>query len=80
MTTDSATSADAASDTGETRENVRIAAGADVHDSAKIGAGTSVWHHAAVREDVILGRSCVIGRGAYLGPGVHAGDNVKIQN
>ncbi len=65
---------------GDAREGVRIAAGADVHDSATIGAGTSVWHHAAVREDVTLGHSCIVGRGAYLGPGVRAGDNVKIQN
>lgn len=58
----------------------RIASEADVHPSAVLGEGTSIWHHAAVREDAVLGRSCVVGRGAYLGPGVCVGDNVKIQN
>jgi len=60
--------------------SVRIAPGADVHESAVLGEGASVWHHAAVREDVVVGRSCIVGRGAYLGPGVRVGDNVKIQN
>ncbi|HEV2344973.1 MAG TPA: acyltransferase [Actinocrinis sp.] len=59
---------------------VRIAPEADVHASAVLGDGTSVWHHAAVREHVVLGHSCIVGRGAYLGPGVRVGDNVKIQN
>ena len=58
----------------------RIAPEADVHASAVLGEGTSVWHHAAVREHAVLGRSCIVGRGAYLGPGVRVGDNVKIQN
>jgi UDP-2-acetamido-3-amino-2,3-dideoxy-glucuronate N-acetyltransferase len=58
----------------------RIVPEADVHPSAVLGEGTSIWHYAAVREDVVLGRSCIVGRGAYLGPGVRVGDNVKIQN
>lgn len=65
---------------GSTSAAVRIAPDADVHASAVVGDGTSVWHGAAVREGVVLGRSCIIGRGAYLGPGVRVGDNVKIQN
>jgi acetyltransferase-like isoleucine patch superfamily enzyme len=59
---------------------VRIAASADVDERAKIGAGSSVWHLAQVREDAVLGRDCVIGRGAYIGTGVRLGDNVKVQN
>lgn len=62
------------------REGTRIAPDADVHASAVLGEGTSVWNGASVREDVVLGRSCIVGRGAYLGPGVQVGDNVKIQN
>ncbi|MBS2963390.1 N-acetyltransferase [Actinocrinis puniceicyclus] len=62
------------------RPGTRIAADADVHTTAVLGEGTSVWNGAAVREDATLGRSCVVGRGAYLGPGVRVGDNVKIQN
>ncbi|MBS2966052.1 N-acetyltransferase [Actinocrinis puniceicyclus] len=59
---------------------MRIAATADVDERADIGAGSSVWHLAQVRERAVLGRECVIGRGAYIGTGVRLGDNVKVQN
>ncbi|MFC5141951.1 acyltransferase [Actinomycetospora rhizophila] len=53
---------------------------ADVDPTARLGAGTRVWHLAQVCEGAELGRSCVLGRGAYVGPHVSVGDNVKIQN
>jgi acetyltransferase-like isoleucine patch superfamily enzyme len=53
---------------------------ADVDHRAAIGAGTTVWHLAQVREDATVGTDCVIGRGAYVGPGVVVGNNVKLQN
>jgi acetyltransferase-like isoleucine patch superfamily enzyme len=59
---------------------VRIMPSADVDDRAKIGAGTSVWHLAQVREGAVLGTDCIIGRGAYVGPDVELGNNVKLQN
>lgn len=59
---------------------VRIQASADVDERAVIGAGTSVWHIAQVREGAQLGRGCIVGRGAYVGPGVIIGDQVKLQN
>jgi acetyltransferase-like isoleucine patch superfamily enzyme len=62
------------------REGVRIMPSADVDDRAEIGAGTSVWHLAQVRENARIGENCVIGRGAYVGPGVPLGDNCKLQN
>ncbi|MBS2532093.1 N-acetyltransferase [Catenulispora sp. NF23] len=62
------------------REGVRILPSADVDDRAEIGAGTSVWHLAQVREGARIGRDVVIGRGAYIGPDVPVGDNCKIQN
>ncbi|HSO63728.1 MAG TPA: acyltransferase [Ornithinibacter sp.] len=58
----------------------RIQATADVSERATIGAGTTVWHLAQVREDAVLGQNCIIGRGAYVGPGVRMGDNCKLQN
>lgn len=58
----------------------RIVDTADVADSAVIGAGSSVWHLAQVREDAVLGENCVIGRGAYVGTGVTLGNNCKVQN
>ena len=61
-------------------ESPRIEPTADVDERAKIGAGTTVWHLAQVRENACLGRGCIVGRGAYVGPGVLIGDNVKLQN
>lgn len=57
-----------------------LAPSADIHETAIIGDGTSVWHLAQVREGAQIGLNCVIGRGAYVGPKVLIGDNVKIQN
>jgi acetyltransferase-like isoleucine patch superfamily enzyme len=51
-----------------------------VDDSAVLGAGTTVWHLAQIRENARLGCGCIVGRGAYVGPGVIIGDNVKLQN
>ena len=62
------------------REGVRVVESADVDDRAEIGAGSSVWHLAQVRENAVLGVNCVVGRGAYVGTGVRVGDNTKIQN
>jgi len=53
---------------------------ADVDERATLGAGTTVWHLAQIRENARLGRGCIVGRGAYVGPGVIIGDNVKLQN
>ncbi|MHB1738789.1 MAG: acyltransferase [Actinomycetes bacterium] len=62
------------------RPGVRIQPSADVDPRAHIGAGSSVWHLAQVREDAVLGRDCIIGRGAYVGTGVTMGDGCKLQN
>jgi UDP-2-acetamido-3-amino-2,3-dideoxy-glucuronate N-acetyltransferase len=53
---------------------------ADVDERATLGAGTTVWHLAQIRENARLGRECIVGRGAYVGPGVIISDNVKLQN
>ncbi|GAA1069048.1 acyltransferase [Kitasatospora nipponensis] len=58
----------------------RIEPSADVDPRARVGAGSTVWHLAQVREDAVIGAQCVIGRGAYVGPGVRIGDRVKVQN
>src|SRR6478609_5723042 len=60
--------------------DVRIVDSADVSPEAKIGAGSSIWHLAQVREDAVLGVNCIVGRGAYIGTGVRMGDNCKVQN
>ena len=62
------------------RDDLTIAATADVDTHARVGPGSAVWHLAQVREEAILGEQCIIGRGAYVGPGVRLGDRVKLQN
>ena len=58
----------------------RILPTADVDPRATIGAGTTVWHLAQIREHAAIGADCVIGRSAYIGTGVTVGDRCKIQN
>src|SRR2546430_14634705 len=53
---------------------------AQVDETAELGAGTTVWELAQIREKARLGEGCVVGRGAYVGAGVQIGDNVKLQN
>lgn len=60
--------------------SVRIVDSADVSPEASIGAGSSIWHLAQVREQARLGENCIVGRGAYVGTGVVMGDNCKVQN
>lgn len=60
--------------------NARILPSADVDERATLGAGTTIWHLAQVREHAQLGSGCIVGRGAYVGPGVIIGDQVKLQN
>ncbi|MFJ4792964.1 acyltransferase [Kitasatospora purpeofusca] len=65
---------------GSEGSGARVEATADVDGRAVLGAGTTVWHLAQVREDAVIGADCIIGRGAYVGPGVRIGDRVKLQN
>jgi UDP-2-acetamido-3-amino-2,3-dideoxy-glucuronate N-acetyltransferase len=59
---------------------VNIHPSAEVSTHAMIGAGSWIWHHAQIREDVQIGQNCIIGKGVYIDSGVKIGDNVKIQN
>ncbi len=59
---------------------VRIHPTAEVHPSAQIGAGTSIWNQCQVREGVRIGRNCILGKDVYVDFGVTLGDNVKVQN
>jgi len=53
---------------------------AEVSDQAQVGAGTKVWHHAQIRENVWVGANCIIGKGVYVDFDVVIGNQVKIQN
>jgi UDP-2-acetamido-3-amino-2,3-dideoxy-glucuronate N-acetyltransferase len=60
--------------------NVRIHPTAEVSPQAIIGAGTSIWHQAQVRERAQIGRNCILGKGVYVDFDVTLGDNCKLQN
>ena len=61
-------------------DNVRIHPTAEVSPEAQIGAGTSIWHQAQVRERARIGRNCILGKGVYVDFDVSLGDNCKLQN
>ena len=60
--------------------DVVIATSAEVDPTASIGAGSSVWQLAQVREHARIGERCTVGRGAYIDAGVTVGDDCKVQN
>src|SRR5437870_5084425 len=53
---------------------------ADVAESATIGIGTRVWHHAQVREGAVIGRDCILGKAVYVDANVRIGDRCKLEN
>jgi acetyltransferase-like isoleucine patch superfamily enzyme len=57
-----------------------VAPSAVVEAGARIGAGTSVWHHAHVRTGAVVGRDCVLGQNSFVDAGVRVGDRVKLEN
>lgn len=53
---------------------------ADVSPEAAIGANTTIWHGAQVRERTLIGQHCTVGKNVYIDVEVRIGSNVKIQN
>jgi acetyltransferase-like isoleucine patch superfamily enzyme len=51
-----------------------------VEAGAALGEGTSVWHHAQVREGSVVGRDCTLSKNVFVDKGVKIGDRVRIQN
>jgi len=51
-----------------------------VHESARIGSGTMVWHFCHIMKDTRIGSRCSFGQNCHVGEGVLVGDNVKVQN
>lgn len=60
--------------------SARVHVTADLEADVTVGAGTSIWHRAQVRQGARIGSDCVIGRDAFIDEGVSIGDRVKIQN
>ena len=59
---------------------VRVHPTAIVDEGAEIGNGTSVWHHAHLRDGAHVGRDCVIGKNVYVDTQAVIGDRCKLQN
>lgn len=59
-------------------ETVRIHPTAIIEDSVVIGAGSSVWDNAHVRNGASLGEQCIVGGKSYIAYGVKIGHRVKI--
>jgi acetyltransferase-like isoleucine patch superfamily enzyme len=53
---------------------------ADVHETAKLGAGTVVWSFAVVCAGVRTGVNCAIGSGVYVGRDAVLGESVRVQD
>lgn len=53
---------------------------AEVHNTAVLGHGTTVWNQAQIREDVTIGERCVLSKDTYIDRNVTIGSGVKIQN
>lgn len=51
-----------------------------IHETANIGAGTTVWSFTTICEDVWIGRDCVIGSNVFIGAHTTIGDGVHIQH
>ncbi|MGA2513715.1 MAG: acyltransferase [Candidatus Limnocylindrales bacterium] len=58
----------------------RVHASAEIEADVRVGARTSVWNRAVLRNGASLGVECVIGRDAFIDEGVRLGDRVKVQN
>ncbi|MFZ4811691.1 MAG: acyltransferase [Ilumatobacteraceae bacterium] len=58
----------------------RVHPTAVVESEATLGDGTSVWHHAHVRDGALVGASCTLGKNVFVDGGARVGDRVKIQN
>ena len=53
---------------------------ADIHPTARIGVGTSVWQFVVIGEGVVIGDDCNICSHVYIEKGVMLGDRVTVKN
>ncbi|MEP7045275.1 MAG: acyltransferase [Ilumatobacteraceae bacterium] len=59
---------------------IRVHPTAIVEVGADVGAGTSVWHHAHVRDGARVGKDCILGKNVYVDARAVVGDRCKLQN
>jgi acetyltransferase-like isoleucine patch superfamily enzyme len=63
-----------------TINGIKIHPTAEVSDLAEVGAGTSIWNQAQIRENASVGENCVLAKDVYVAENVQIGNNVKTQN
>jgi len=51
-----------------------------VHETAKLGKGTKVWHFVHIMQNAVIGEGCIFGQNAMVANDVKLGNNVKVQN
>ena len=59
---------------------IRVHPTAIVEAGADLGSGTTVWHHAHVRNGARVGNDCVLGKNVYVDTKADIGDRCKVQN
>jgi UDP-2-acetamido-3-amino-2,3-dideoxy-glucuronate N-acetyltransferase len=59
---------------------LRVHSTAIVEGGADVGSGTSVWHHAHVRDGARIGTDCVLGKNVYVDAHAVIGNRCKLQN
>jgi UDP-2-acetamido-3-amino-2,3-dideoxy-glucuronate N-acetyltransferase len=51
-----------------------------VHETAKLGKGTKVWHFVHIMQNAVIGEGCIFGQNVMVANDVRLGNNVKVQN
>ncbi len=51
-----------------------------VHETAKLGKGTKVWHFVHIMQNALIGEGCIFGQNVMVANDVKLGNNVKVQN
>lgn len=51
-----------------------------VHETAKLGKGTKVWHFVHIMQNAVIGEGCIFGQNVMVANDVKLGNNVKVQN
>ena len=51
-----------------------------VHETAKLGKGTKVWHFVHIMQNAVIGNGCIFGQNVMVANDVKLGNNVKVQN
>ena len=51
-----------------------------VHETAKLGSGTKVWHFCHIMQNAVIGNGCIFGQNVMVANDVKLGNNVKVQN